>query len=77
MAAANQNLKNEIGIEEHEIDIAIEAALARLEGLLPRFTDFFATPCTTNFRYKPMAGHVACRQAFIGWHMSCRAVRFF
>lgn len=52
MAVANQNLKKLTGVKEHEIDMAIDAALARLESLLPRFTDSFATPCTTNFRYK-------------------------
>ncbi len=52
MAIINQTLETPVKIEKSELDVATDAALERLEGLLPRFTDWFATPCTTDFRYK-------------------------
>lgn len=52
MALTNKNLQIQTTIDDCEIDKAIDAALTRLESLLPRFTDQFATACTIDFRYK-------------------------
>lgn len=48
----NKKFQNKTKVTEREINSAIETALLKLEELIPRFTDYFAPPSTTNFRYK-------------------------